>query len=248
VEHRQVQERYTTACRASGDDPARFLKELRQLRDGAGLGPAELAARAHYPYDRIRAAEAGPALPDLPVLSAYVRGCGGTTEEWEERWRSLTSAPTLPLLAARPAGSSTAADAGARIGSISPAADTPDPSIILAALDRVAEGMAVGEPTVEETSATVRESDQTAAEAGSATGEAGVAEGWVTEGWVSEGWVSEGWAAAPTPTVTPTVVVTPTAADSAPASTASARLSRTTILTAILVMICVLVAVLTIFA
>ena len=146
MEHRQVQARYTTACRVSGDDPARFLKELRQLRDGAGLGPAELAARAHYPYDRIRAAEAGPALPDLPVLSAYVRGCGGTTEEWEERWRSLTSAPTLPLLAARPAGSSTAADAGARIGSISPAADTPDPSIILAALDRVAEGMAVGNP------------------------------------------------------------------------------------------------------
>jgi hypothetical protein len=138
--------RQTTACRASGDDPARFLKELRQLRDGAGLGPAELAARAHYPYDRIRAAEAGPALPDLPVLSAYVRGCGGTTEEWEERWRSLTSAQTLPLLAARPAGSSTAASAGARIGSASPAADTPDPSIILAALDRVAEGMAVAAP------------------------------------------------------------------------------------------------------
>ena len=144
MEHRQVEMRQTTACRSSGDDPARFLKELRQLRDGAGLEPAELAARAHYPYDRIRAAEAGPALPDLPVLSAYVRGCGGTTEEWEERWRSLTSAQTLPLLAARPAGSSTAASAGARIGSISPAADTPDPSIILAALDRVAEGMAVG--------------------------------------------------------------------------------------------------------
>jgi hypothetical protein len=146
VEHRQVEARQTTAYRSSGDDPARFLQELRQLRDGAGLGPAELAARAHYPYDRIRAAEAGPTLPDLPVLSAYVRGCGGTTEEWEERWRSLTSAPTLPLLAARPAGSSTAASAGARIGSISPASDNPDPSIILAALDRVAEGMAVGNP------------------------------------------------------------------------------------------------------
>ena len=146
MEHHQVEMRPTTARRSSGDDPARFLQELRQLRDGAGLGPAELAARAHYPYDRIRAAEAGPSLPDLPVLSAYVRGCGGTTEEWEERWRSLTSAQTLPLLSARPAGSSTAASAGARIGSISPAADTPDPSIILAALDRVAEEMAVGNP------------------------------------------------------------------------------------------------------
>jgi hypothetical protein len=80
------------------------------------------------------------------VLSAYVRGCGGTTEEWEERWRSLTSAPTLPLLGARPTGCSTAASAGARIGSISPIADTPDPSVILAALDRVAEEMAVAPP------------------------------------------------------------------------------------------------------
>ena len=146
MEHRQVEDRPATSYRASGDDSARFLRELRQLRDGAGLGQAELAARAHYPYDRIRAAEVGPTLPDLPVLSAYVRGCGGTTEEWEERWRSLTSAPTLPLLDARPAGCSTAASAGARIGSISPAADTPDPSLILAALDRVAEEMAVGTP------------------------------------------------------------------------------------------------------
>jgi hypothetical protein len=146
MEHRQADGRQATSYRAPGDDSARFLRELRQLRDGAGLGPAELAARAHYPYDRIRAAEVGPSLPDLPVLSAYVRGCGGTTEEWEERWRSLTSAPTLPLHTARPAGSSTAASAGARIGSISPAADTPDPSIILAALDRVAEEMAVVPP------------------------------------------------------------------------------------------------------
>jgi hypothetical protein len=144
VDHRQVDDRPAASCGGSGDDPARFLRELRQLRDGAGLGPAELAARAHYPYDRIKAAEVGPTLPDLPVLSAYVRGCGGTTEEWEERWRSLTSAPTLPLVGARPAGSSTAASAGARIGSISPVADTPDPSIIQAALDRVAEQMAVG--------------------------------------------------------------------------------------------------------
>ena len=146
MEHRQVEDRPATSWRASADDPARFLRELRQLRDGAGLGHAELAARAHYPYDRIKAAEVGPTLPDLPVLSAYVRGCGGTTEEWEERWRSLTSAPTLPLLGARPTGCSTAASAGARIGSISPIADTPDPSLILAALDRVAEEMADATP------------------------------------------------------------------------------------------------------
>jgi hypothetical protein len=129
---------------ASADDAARFLRELRQLRDGAGLGHAELAARAHYPYDRIKAAEVGPALPDLPVLSAYVRGCGGTTEEWEERWRSLTRTPSLPVSEARQSGNSDAAVAGARIGSVSPVSENPDPSLIIAALSRVAEGMASG--------------------------------------------------------------------------------------------------------
>jgi hypothetical protein len=127
---------------ASGDDAARFLSELRQLRDGAGLGRAELAARAHYPYDSISAAEAGPALPDLPVLSAYVRACGGTTEEWEERWRSLTRSQSLPVSAVRDAGRSDAATAGARIGSVSQVVDSPDPSVIIAALNRVAEEMA----------------------------------------------------------------------------------------------------------
>ncbi len=104
VEHRKADVRQVAGYAASADDTARFLRELRQLRDGAGLGHAELAARAHYPYDSIRAAEVGPSLPDLPVLSAYVRGCGGTTEEWEERWRSLTRTPSLPVSAARHAG------------------------------------------------------------------------------------------------------------------------------------------------
>jgi hypothetical protein len=189
VEHRQVEDRPAAPHRGSGDDPARFLRELRQLRDGAGLGPAELAARAHYPYDRIKAAEIGPTLPDLPVLSAYVRGCGGTIEEWEERWRSLTSAPTLPLVDARPTGCSTAASAGARIGSISPAADTPDPSIILAALDRVAEQMAVGPPAPLPPRSGVSTIEQhpgipvpTPAAAKSAVGKAGTAKvsGWET--------------------------------------------------------------------
>jgi hypothetical protein len=144
VEHQQTDVRQVSGRRASADDTARFLRELRQLRDGAGLGHAELAARAHYPYDSIKAAEVGPALPDLPVLSAFVRGCGGTTEEWEERWRSLTKTPSVPLSEARHTVGSAAAEAGARIGSVSQAADNPDASIILAALNRVAEGMASG--------------------------------------------------------------------------------------------------------
>lgn len=127
---------------APGDDTARFLRELRQLRNGAGLGHAELAARAHYPYDSIKAAEVGPSLPDLPVLSAFVRGCGGTTEEWEERWRSLTKSPSLPVSGARQAVRSEAADAGARLGAAPQDGDSPDPSVIIAALNRVAVEMA----------------------------------------------------------------------------------------------------------
>jgi hypothetical protein len=141
VEHRKADVRQVASYGASADDAARFLRELRQLRDGAGLGHAELAARAHFPYDSIRAAEVGPALPDLPVLCAFVRGCGGTTEEWEERWRSLTRSPSLPVAASRDAGRSDAATAGARIGSVSQVGDSPDPSIIIAALNRVAEEM-----------------------------------------------------------------------------------------------------------
>jgi hypothetical protein len=127
-------------------DPARFLKELRQLRSHAGLGHAELAARAHYPCELIRAAEDGPSLPDLPVLSAYVRACGGAFAEWEERWRSITGSPASPLLSARPPGCSEAADAGARIGATSVAADSHDPSLVMAALGRVADGMAAATP------------------------------------------------------------------------------------------------------
>jgi hypothetical protein len=81
------------------------------------------------------------------VLSAYVRGCGGTTEEWEERWRSLTRSPSLPVPASRHAGRSDAATAGARIGSASQVGDSPDPSIIIAALGRVAEEMASPVPS-----------------------------------------------------------------------------------------------------
>ena len=147
---------------ATRDDPARFLRELRQLRAEAGLELVELAARAHYPCDVIRAAEAGPSLPSLPVLSAYVRGSGGTPVEWEERWRSLTRSPASSLLPVRSVGESDAAAAGARIGAVTPAADAHDPGFIMAALGRVADGIAAESTSL------------SAAGAGPATAEAGV--------------------------------------------------------------------------
>lgn len=142
VEHQEADVRPVANRGVSADDTARFLRELHQLRNDAGLGHAELAARAHFPYDSIRAAEVGPSLPDLPVLCAFVRGCGGTPEEWEERWRSLTRSPSLPVSATRQSGQSDAATAGARINSATQPGDGPDPSIIIAALSRVAEEMA----------------------------------------------------------------------------------------------------------
>jgi hypothetical protein len=122
-----------------GDDAARFLHELRELRDVAGLDVAELAARAHYPRDVLEAAEAGPTLPELPVLAAYVRGCGGTPAEWEDRWRSLTRAAESEVgLPTRQGGASAASAAGARAGTTSVPPEDHDPARIMAALTKSA--------------------------------------------------------------------------------------------------------------
>jgi Helix-turn-helix domain len=92
-------------------EKAAFLRDLRALRDHAGLGARDLAARAHFPEDTLTTAEAGPALPSLPVLQAYVRGCGAGEAEWEDRWRRLNqdaasdgsnALPTRAPAAARP--------------------------------------------------------------------------------------------------------------------------------------------------
>jgi hypothetical protein len=136
-----------------GDNNATFLAEFRALRDRAGLDHAELAARAHYPSDLLKEAEAGPGLPGLPVLAAYVRACDADVTEWEERWRRLAAAEPVgepggepvgePGLAAaqeegglpvRPAGASPAAQAGARAGVTVASADVHDPDRIRAAL------------------------------------------------------------------------------------------------------------------
>jgi hypothetical protein len=118
-----------------GDDQARFLADLRALRDSAAIGCDELAARAHYPSNVLKEAENGPSLPGLPILTAYVRACQGDVLDWEERWRRLNpdvaEDPGLPV---RPAGESAAAMAGARAGvSVAPP-DVYDPERIKAAL------------------------------------------------------------------------------------------------------------------
>jgi hypothetical protein len=118
------------------DNSTRFLSELRELRDQAGLAHAELAARSHYPTDLLQAAEAGPGLPDLPVLSAFVRACGGEVSEWEDRWRVLSGTGGPELLPTRPPGESPAAAAGARAGASIAPPDDHDPARIMAVLAR----------------------------------------------------------------------------------------------------------------
>src|SRR5580704_3876225 len=118
-----------------GDDQARFLADLRALREAAAVGYDELAARAHYPSDILKEAENGPGLPTLPILAAYVRACDGDVLEWEERWRRVANEiagdPGLPV---RPAGASPAAQAGARAGVGVAPPDVYDPERIKAAL------------------------------------------------------------------------------------------------------------------
>jgi hypothetical protein len=118
-----------------GDDQARFLADLRALRDTAAIEYDELAARAHYPSDILKEAENGPLLPGLPILTAYVRACDGDVPDWEERWRRLTSElPEDPDLPVRPAGASPAAVAGARAGVGIAPPEVYDPERIKAAL------------------------------------------------------------------------------------------------------------------
>ena len=118
-----------------GDDQARFLADLRALRDSAAIGHDELAARAHYPSDVLKEAEHGPSLPGLPILTAYVRACDGDVLDWEERWRRLNpEVPDDPDLPVRPAGASPAAQAGARAGVGVAPPDVYDPERIKAAL------------------------------------------------------------------------------------------------------------------
>ena len=108
-------------------EKAAFLRDLRALRDHAGLGARDLAARAHFPEDTLTTAEAGPALPSLPVLQAYVRACGAGEAEWEDRWRRLnqdtasdgsSALPTRAPAAARAAQTASSARSISRPRSI----------------------------------------------------------------------------------------------------------------------------------
>jgi hypothetical protein len=123
-------------------EKAAFLRDLRALRDQAGLQTSDLAARAHYPEDTLRAAEDGPALPSLPVLEAYVRGCGAQPSDWEERWRRVALMPAEELEAPLP----TRAPSGNRLPTRAPSAgpvglSAAEKAALAPGLARVAAGL-----------------------------------------------------------------------------------------------------------
>ncbi|HEY1702659.1 MAG TPA: helix-turn-helix transcriptional regulator [Trebonia sp.] len=119
-----------------------FLRDLRRMRERAGLRGSELAARAHYPLDVVTTAETGPDLPELPLLAAYVRGCGGSDldiGEWEDRWRHVTGATASPLRQARSVRNPDAIAAAARArADAATSATGHDPTAIMDALNKFA--------------------------------------------------------------------------------------------------------------
>lgn len=85
------------------EDLAAFLRDLRALREREGLSLDGLATRADIPLDTLAAAESGPVRPAMPVLEAYVRGCGASAEAWRGRWRSLAPGTGSELAVQQPA-------------------------------------------------------------------------------------------------------------------------------------------------
>lgn len=151
-------------------EKAAFLRDLRALRDQAGLQTSDLAARAHYPEGTLQAVEDGPALPSLPVLEAYVRGCGARPSDWEERWRRLTAMPAAELGSALPTRAPSANRLPTRAGSAGPVGLSATEKAALApGLARVAAGL--GPTTVAtDTGSWFARPDMVTTDAGSPTG------------------------------------------------------------------------------
>ena len=68
-----------------------FARDLRALRAKAELDYPEMAEVSHYTMKTLVSAAGGLRLPTLPVAVAYVRACGGSVAEWEERWQKLAT-------------------------------------------------------------------------------------------------------------------------------------------------------------
>jgi hypothetical protein len=68
-----------------------FARDLRTLRAQAGIEYPEMAESSHFEMKTLAAAAGGLRLPTLPVAVAFVRACGGSEAEWEDRWQKLAA-------------------------------------------------------------------------------------------------------------------------------------------------------------
>jgi WD40 repeat protein len=70
-----------------------FAHELRHVRRSAGNPPyREMARQVGYSATTLSDAAGGRRLPNLAVVLAYVRACGGDTAQWQVRWKETAAA------------------------------------------------------------------------------------------------------------------------------------------------------------
>ncbi|MFH9075793.1 helix-turn-helix domain-containing protein [Streptomyces alboflavus] len=70
----------------------RFAFDLRKLRrEAGGITYRQMARQVEVSVSTLSRAAKGEQLPSLAVALAYVRACGGDTDEWERRWREAVT-------------------------------------------------------------------------------------------------------------------------------------------------------------
>lgn len=88
-----------------GGPVSAFAAELRRLRAAAGSPTYRvLADRTHYAASVLSAATRGAQLPTWPVVRAFVLACGGSEQEWRERWDAADRLLRPAMVAAPGAG------------------------------------------------------------------------------------------------------------------------------------------------
>jgi transcriptional regulator with XRE-family HTH domain len=78
-------------------------RQLRLLREHAGLTLRDLAELTKYSLGTLSRATAGRALPTWEVTEAIVRACGGNLPEWADRWKEAAEYRRLPKAMNTPA-------------------------------------------------------------------------------------------------------------------------------------------------
>lgn len=74
-----------------------FIRELRELRDKAGLTYRDIGARAFQSHEGMYKVVSGTELPSLERLQVFVNVCGGDVEQWTNKWHELNKLSAAQL-------------------------------------------------------------------------------------------------------------------------------------------------------